>query len=232
VARPAESDPPEIVPYLWRDVRAGELAIEAGANQGQSLARLGSLFSRVIAFEPYDAAWQAAVSRLRLGLGRNPDPARTDVRCQALSDHDGETSLRLVESQFRTDAHEAQEWHKTWHREPEIIVPCTTLDTVALLTRDELARQSDRGERGAPDGFPDFVNMDVEGSEAAILRGAHQVLHARRTSWLIEFHSQDLHDECLAILDAACSRTETVRHPHYERGSRLWYNHGWLLAHP
>jgi FkbM family methyltransferase len=161
------------------------------------------MFARVIAFEPFEPSFS---------LARQVEGA--DVRHQAVSDHDGEVTLRLVENQFRTDGHEAAEW-MDFTVLPEFTVPCTSLDTLA---RNE--------------GVPGFINMDVEGSELDVLHGAEALLAAGQASWLIEYHSRVLHDACLDVLAAACSRTETVRHPHYEPGSRLWYNHGWLLAHP
>lgn len=205
---PAETDPPEIMPWLWRDIKGGGLAFEVGANQGQSLARLAALFTRVVAFEPYEPSF-------RMAAGAAAELPGTDVRQMAVSGHDGETALRLVEDQFRTDSHEASSWHRTWHSDPEITVPCVTLDTVA-----------------AAEGIPDFVSMDVEGSEADALRGAGTILAAAHTTWFIEFHSRDLRTECLILLEVAARRIETVRHPHYEPGSRLWHDHGWLLAHP
>jgi FkbM family methyltransferase len=196
---PAEDDPPEIMPYLWHDVRPGMLAFEVGANQGQSLPRLLRLFRRVVAFEPFEPSFALA-----------SQVADADVRQQAVSDHDGEVALRLVEHQFRTDRHEAAE-RIDFTALPEITVPCVSLDTLAEA-----------------EGIPDFVNMDVEGSELHVLQGAPKVLAAGRTQWLIEFHSAGLHADCLEILSAHCSHVETVRHPHYLHGSRVYYEHGWL----
>ena len=209
--RPAEADPPEIVDRLWRDVRGGELAIEAGANQGQSLARLAGMFERVVAFEPYPPNYEHAC-RARAAL---PNAGSgSSVRCQALSDHDGEMDLRLVTDQLTSDAHEAHEW-KDFTALPELTVPCVTMDTVA-----------------EQEGVPDFVNLDVEGCEMLVLKGAPKVLAVGRTRWLIEFHSAELQNQCLLTLASSGLRAEIVRHPHYAEGSRLWYNHGWLLAHP
>src|SRR6185437_12586324 len=78
--------------------------------------------------------------------------------------------------------------------------------------------------------MPDFVKVDTEGHEGQVLRGAARILAAGTAGWLIEFHSAALRRECMSLLLAAGYEPETVRHPHYAKGSRMWHEHGWLRA--
>lgn len=177
----------------------GLLAFEVGANHGQSIPMMQSRFVRVVAFEPSELAYRAAC-----------EIPGAEVRNVALSDHSGEVQLALLDGQIRSSGHHA--WEPRQGDLTPLTVPCITLD-----------------EAAAAEGMPDFVNMDIEGSEADALRGASSLLEAG-VSWLIEFHSQDSYDQCLAILKDAGYSPETVRHPHYPRGSDLWYHHGWIKA--
>lgn len=65
---------------------------------------------------------------------------------------------------------------------------------VYTVTIDELAEKD-----GLP--LPDLVKMDVEGSEASVLRGATGVLRARRTVWLVALHGQQPARECWSIFE-------------------------------
>ena len=94
-------------------------------------------------------------------------------------------------------------------------VPCVTLDSLA-----------DR------EGVPDFVKIDTEGGEAAVLQGMTGLLAGRKPSLVIEFHSASLRAECLAILEAAGYAAQTVRAPHLAAGSHFWLGYGWLKAVP
>lgn len=47
---------------------------------------------------------------------------------------------------------------------------------------------------------PTWIKLDVEGGEAAILRGADKVLRDKPVAALVETHSPELHAECLRIL--------------------------------
>lgn len=204
---PAPDDPVEISAYLWAGF-SGDLAFEVGANCGRSLPRMMSLFTRVVAFEPYAAAYEVA---------RQVPGA--DVRCVAVSDHDGHAAFRVIWDQFMSAGHEGYQRPDPEQRITEwrtVTAPCITLDTVA-----------------AQEGFPDFINVDVEGHELEVLHGAAGLIHGGQPpAWLIEFHSETLHDACVTHLEKAGYKVETVRHPHYAPGSVNYTQHGWLRAHP
>jgi FkbM family methyltransferase len=50
---------------------------------------------------------------------------------------------------------------------------------------------------------PQLVKIDVEGAEAAVLHGAHRLLHEARPTVLLSTHSTALRHECVSILHEA-----------------------------
>jgi len=204
---PAADDPVEISPRLW-DGFSGDLAFEVGANCGRSLPMMMSRFTRVVAFEPYPAACDIA---------RQVPGA--DVRCMAVSDHDGDATFRLHRDQFMSAGHDGYQRPDPAERITgweTVTAPCATLDMIA-----------------AREGSPDFINVDVEGHELAVLHGATGIINGDHPpAWLIEFHSETLHDACVIFLESAGYAVETVRHPHYAPRSVNYAQHGWLRAHP
>ncbi len=204
--KPASDDPIEIVEYLWRGFSGG-LAFEVGANVGRSISRMQSKFGRVIAFEPYQDSYEVAIK-----------VPGADVRPIAISDHDGAVELIFSSDQLMSEEHEAYNRPNLDDRADDSdrrTISCRSLDSIA-----------------AEEGFPDFINVDTEGHELAVLRGAAGIMKKSSPSWLIEFHSEDLHDACVALLEDAGYTVETVRHPHYAEKSVSWFQHGWLKALP
>jgi FkbM family methyltransferase len=201
----AADDPVEISDYLWEGF-SGDLAFEVGANVGRSIPRMKSKFQRVIAFEPNPDTYEIA--------SKVPG---ADVRPIAISDHDGEVELILSTDQMMSEGHEAYNRPNPDDRPDDSdrrTVPCLTLDTIA-----------------AREGFPNFINVDTEGHELAVLHGAAGMIKKSSPSWLIEFHSKQLHDDCVSYLENAGYTVETIRHPHYPKESVNWFEHGWLRAH-
>lgn len=205
---PAAADPSEVQDHLWEGFH-GKLAFEVGANCGHSLPLMMSLFTQVVAFEPFPGSYEEA-----------RQVPYADVRNIAISDHDGELDLIFHGDQLLSEGHEA------FHRPnlDERLMP-TDIRTVPCRTLDGIADA---------EGHPDFVNVDTEGHELAILHGAARLLTSDKPpSWLIEFHSEKLHDACVSCLEEAGYEVETVRHPHYPEKSVNWFQHGWLRAiHP
>jgi FkbM family methyltransferase len=201
--RQASSDPVEIMDYLWSGYKPGTLAFEVGANDGQSIPRMTEKYGRVVAFEPYLPNYQIA----------SMTPG-SDVRLAAVSDHDGEVTLILENSQLCSPAHEAYT-RLGLAENGTFTVPCVTLDTVMDA-----------------EGVPDFINMDIEGHELAALTGATRLVAECRTEWLIEFHSWYQQEACAKLLDEAGYDVTIVRHPHYAPGSEFYYQHGWLKVVP
>ena len=69
-------------------------------------------------------------------------------------------------------------------------------ERVRTTTLDALAREY---------GTPDLVLMDIQGAEAAALRGARELLQARRTTWLVELHGDEGRVAAAALEDAGYS---------------------------
>lgn len=60
--------------------------------------------------------------------------------------------------------------------------------------------------------LPDLVKVDVEGAEAAVLRGSRQLLASSNPpKWLLEIHNEGAYGEARAILEAHGYRLQRVR---------------------
>jgi hypothetical protein len=57
---------------------------------------------------------------------------------------------------------------------------------------------------------PTLIKLDIDGGEVEVLRGATRLLALPDTRWLIETHTQQLEDECIAILQKAGFETKVV----------------------
>lgn len=63
---------------------------------------------------------------------------------------------------------------------------------------------------------PDFIKIDVEGAEVAVLRGASKLLNDARPVVLLATHGEDVHAECLRILDYHHYGVEMIGKSHDE----------------
>ena len=91
-----------------------------------------------------------------------------------------------------------------------------------LIARGELTR-------------PDFVKIDVEGSESTVIQGMRETLTYSTCSVVVETHSADQERECVRLLIAARYQVTIVRnawwralYPEY----RPIVHNRWLLAEP
>ncbi|MFP3852767.1 MAG: FkbM family methyltransferase [Anaerolineales bacterium] len=57
---------------------------------------------------------------------------------------------------------------------------------------------------------PDWVKVDVEGGEGAVLQGANQLLKEVRPSWLVEIHGPEAGKQTLQLLQEADYRLWTI----------------------
>lgn len=210
------TDPAEVRDALWAGFKPVSVGFDVGANCGQSVPDLLRFCSKVVSLEPSGDSYAELVRRY------TKEP-RVTCRRFAVSDHDGKVELACLPGrpaetgQLVTPGLKGMEWDPGDWDDPSI-----TRDSFTAKTMDWLAGQF---------GMPGFVKVDTEGHEEQVLRGATRVLGARRTDWLIEFHSPGGHGVCLEILTLAGCRTETIRHPHYTPGGHFWRQHGWIKAH-
>lgn len=214
--RPAVPDPPELSDRLWYGFMGGT-AWDVGSNCGQAILEMSWAFDKIIGFEPDPRSHSYAVDYVRTML---PGFDITVHRI-AMSDSDGTIELaypakeQKETGQLVTIGTQGMEWEpKNWDKVERLRVESWTADKFA-------------GHHG---GYPDFAKIDTEGHEAAVLRGAEGLLACGKTDILLEFHTPGNHDFCeKALLDAGYKVT-TVRHPHYEPDSHMYFQHGWIRA--
>ncbi|MGQ0703333.1 MAG: FkbM family methyltransferase [Gemmatimonadales bacterium] len=149
---------PEVT-ALWRSLtRAGDVAVDAGANFGWFTTLFATLAGRdglVLAFEPVPATF----ARLEEHVTLNPGPARVVLRAAALAECAGTGSVTIP-------AGASGEASLTSGATPGgLAVPLVRLD-------DELAAIG-------LDGC-DLLKLDVEGAELRALRGARRTLRGPR----------------------------------------------------
>jgi hypothetical protein len=83
--------------------------------------------------------------------------------------------------------------------------------------------------------FPALIKIDVDGAEAAVLRGAHELLRRPDVYWLVETHSRSLEDECKGTFEAAGLRTRIVANAWWRvilPENRPIAHNRWLVAGP
>lgn len=211
MVRPAVPDPPENSHELWAPFR-GNYGWDVGANCGQSIATMQWLFGRVVSFEPSRDSYEYMMTMFPF--------SRRDILWLALSDHDGELELAYPAAeqketgQLCTIGVNGMEWEPPdWNAVERVTVPCRTADSLAV----EL-------------GVPDFMKIDTEGHEVFVLKGAIGIIAGGKTDFLIEFHSPENRWLCEGMLQVQGYQVKVMRHPHYDEGTAMYEQHGWLQA--
>jgi hypothetical protein len=77
---------------------------------------------------------------------------------------------------------------------------------------------------------PDFIKMDIEGSEADALAGACNVLCKRMPNMIIEVHGLDIENRCLEILASHGYRPEIVSPRSFLAEHRPIPHNRWLIC--
>lgn len=220
MVRASLPDPVEIHDRLWQGFR-GRVGWDVGANCGQTILDMAFEFDHIVAFEPSPDSFAAAAS---LVIQHHIEARVINV---ALSDHDGHVDLAYPAAEQRetgqlvTPGLKGMEWEPAdWDAVEKVSVSCLRADVLAI----------DWCYGGEELMYPDFMKVDTEGHEVAVLRGAEGILARGSTDFLIEFHSPENQRACMEILVEAGYEPEIVRHPHYPSDSLMWYQHGWLRA--
>ncbi|WP_198377297.1 FkbM family methyltransferase [Neoroseomonas rubea] len=170
--------------FYARFLAPGDLAFDVGAHVGDRTLAFRRLGARVVAVEP-----QPRLARA-LRLVFRDDPGITLVQA-LLGATEGEAVLRLntanptvatASDAFIAAAAGAAGWEgQRW--DATIARPVTTLDALAMRH-----------------GLPAFVKIDVEGFEAAVLRGLTRP--PRALSFEFTTIQRDVAADCLALLAA------------------------------
>jgi FkbM family methyltransferase len=211
---PAPGDPAEVQQILFGFT--GLLAWDVGGNWGDVAERLCKNFKRVISFEPADESYQILAETAANTPG-------LDAIQMAISDHDGEVLLDVQENSIRTgqlttaspgdtpDSLSESTWGRVLERRS---VECSRLDSL--------------GERY---GVPDFIKIDVEGHEVAVIEGALKLLKRATPQLFIEIHNALLGERIEKLLQPIYGdHLRIERHPHYAEGTWGRDNHYYLVA--
>jgi FkbM family methyltransferase len=154
-------------------VRPGDHCIDVGANVGVHTVRLARLVGRdgdVIAIEPDpDVVWRTQRNITLNGL------ANVRVICAAASDLAGETRL------YRPGPRDTNRARASLHHHPYLTGVATT---VPVVTIDGICA----------DAPVSLIKVDVEGHEAAVLRGAARTIARHAPSLVFEYAPELLGD--------------------------------------
>jgi FkbM family methyltransferase len=172
----------------------GEVAYDLGANYGLYsllMARLVTSVGRVYAFEPVPAIYADLVRNVQLNQFNH-----IKCVCKAVSDRTGTGRFIL--------GHHAGAGHLASGGRGGVLTKSATESfDVEETTLDEFVRRG-----GLP---PTFIKVDVEGSEASVLRGARMVLAEHRPLLLIELHTPEQDVAVGAVLKEAGYHARRVK---------------------
>jgi FkbM family methyltransferase len=205
------------------------LALDIGANAGQCIEQELYLFDRVMAFEPAEESFELLFAYCE--EHRHTD--RLFARQLALGAEVGELALvalpdKISTGQLVSYGAQGMEYDPAAPEGQVRTVPCTTVDALVLeqrMAQLEFVSLADVV-------LPDFLKIDTEGHEVAVLQGAEDTLNELRPQMLIEVHSETNGRVIDDILEDYDYRYEVIRHPYYEEFSPLWKTHYWMRCFP
>lgn len=181
---------------------AGDLAFDVGANVGQSTRVLAANFARVIALEPCRESYDILAAEV---------PGNVTALRLAAAAIAGELVLEEAARSISTGQLVAGPSLPMWG-------PRIGKRTVTATTLDDLLRCY---------GPPDFVKIDVEGSEIAVLQGARVLFGEVRPPVIVEVHQAANEGPVRALLTGY--RLTELRHGDYVKpGGEIYRNHFWL----
>jgi FkbM family methyltransferase len=198
---------PEIQELLAAHVHRGAVVWDIGANVGFYTVIASRLVGdgRVVAFEPSPASCAAIEHNLELNGMTNVDIARV-----AISDNVGTAMLNVFGGS--TGSRLAGEEDSSLAPLDRIEVPVSTLDAQLEVYP-----------------APTLIKMDVEGAEAAALRGAARLLSECKPTLICELHETNV--AVIDVLEALGYNARTVERPDVApRDADWWGAH--ILATP
>jgi FkbM family methyltransferase len=142
-------------------------AVDIGANRGDYTIAFAKHFDGITAFEPDPATFPLLENNIRSSCATGVTPINA-----AVSDHDGQvTFYRDLRPEWGGAAGSVHVLQGLGGKTEAIRVPCLTLDS--HCTERNLS--------------PDFIKIDVEGHEPAVISGAWQTISRHRPVLVFEF---------------------------------------------
>lgn len=175
-----EPDEREVLENLPKCLRSVRTFVDIGASLGQYTYYANKYIQagHIIAIEPDPIRFPELERNCHnwQPLSNN----KIDALHAAISDKDGEitfytTSSTVSGGLFKHDISGLPEEYRNAVRWEEVSVDCFRLDTLFKT----MFKGSD----------PDFVKIDVEGSELRVLRGCTEILRQRHAIFLVELHN-------------------------------------------
>ncbi|HEV7351506.1 MAG TPA: FkbM family methyltransferase [Brevundimonas sp.] len=187
--------------FMARRVQPGMYVADAGANHGYYTLLFADLVGpdgRVAAIEPNPAT----ASLLRRSLSVNGFDGRTEVHERALTDADGET---LAFHMPTGEPKNARLVSATLQGHPEV-------QTVTSARLDTLLSHWPR---------LDFLKIDVEGAEEAMLSGAWGLIERHRPQMVLEYNASRASDggALLDRLESVYGKIRWIDHESQLRGA-------------
>jgi len=160
---------PQVAEVLRREIPPGSVCIDVGAHLGYYavlMARLTGEYGKVVAFEPVPEIFEMLQRNIALnGLA--------NVRLEPLAVDEQDSTLRLT---LRSN----EQLTMTASVGGYAVGECRKVIDVATCSLDSYLAQTGN--------VPDILQIDVEGAELSVLKGAESTLRYVRPKLLIEIH--------------------------------------------
>jgi FkbM family methyltransferase len=186
----------------------GAVAWDVGANIGQSTRVLARSFDHVLAFEPCAESYCILHDEM---------PHNVEALPFAIGRADGTIRLDVAEYHINTGqlVSPGRPLPGWGDRRGSRTVPCRSLDSL-LMHNDP----------------PDFVKVDVEGSEVEVLEGARTLFSRVRPAVIVEIHREEHGPLVREILRPNYVLSELRHGPYVAPMGRVWRNHYWIHGRP
>lgn len=188
VMPPGKLHEPELVSYLKRTVKKGDLVVDIGAHAGYVSCLAAALGATVVAAE----LQPTLIPIIQMNAALN-ELWTVHALCAALGDRTGLVPTMRVDPSPGFQASTEQWDHMTF--------PLSSLnhDCVPCMTLDSLFPTGPR---------PSLIKVDVEGAEGLVLKGARGLIEGGNTRFMVEVHGHLLKGfgmglaDILALFDA------------------------------